>query len=458
MYDLLIKNGKIVTSESVYDGNIAIKDGKIAGCLRTEDVSEAVRVIDADGKYVFPGAIDTHAHLNDPGYTWREDFEHGTGAAALGGFTTVIDMPMQNEPALTNADLFEIKEKKVSKKSYTDYCFWGGLIPSNFDELDGLWKAGVVAFKSFIGPVSSDYSSLNYGQAYEAMNIVKKLDGRIGFHCEDFSMIKWLESRMKSQGKNTWQGFLESRPVAAEMVATTAIIELAKITGCKVHICHVSSPDVAQKIKEAQQQGYDITAETCGHYLSMTDKELLQKGALYKCAPPLRSQDEVDRLWEFILDGTLSGIASDHSPCTYEEKFVEISGKKIETPFDAWGGISGIQNVFQTVFYEGVVKRGYHPSVLAKVMSENAAKAFGIYGKKGAIKPGFDGDLIIVDPQKEWEITVDSLYYVNQLSAFVGKKGYGKPVTTIIRGELVVENDVLVAKPGFGKLIKNKIK
>ncbi len=454
MYDLLVKNGKIVTADCEFSGNIAVKEGKIAAVLLAGEEPEAKKVIDAKENYVFPGAIDTHAHLNDPGYEWREDYEHGTAAAAVGGYTTIIDMPLQNEPAMTNATIFDKKFEKVSPNAYVDYCFWGGLIPDNFQDLKGMDEKGCVAFKSFIGPVSPDYSSLNYGQVYEAMQIIHEFDGRAGFHCEDFAAIKWQEQRMKKEGRLDWKGFLESRPVVAEMVATVDVIELAKATGCKAHICHVSSPDVAQKIKEAQQEGYDITAETCSHYLSMTDEDVIKNGPLFKCAPPLRSKEEVDRLWTYVEDGTLSGIASDHSPCSYDEKFKEILGNKIETPFDVWGGISGIQSGFQVSFHEGCVKRGISPSVLANAMAKKPAEAFGIYGKKGDIRTGFDADFIIVDADKEWEITEDSLLYVNKISAFVGMKGKGLPVCTIVRGEVVAEDGKVVGEKGFGNLVK----
>lgn len=454
MYDLLVKNGKIVTADCVFSGNIAVKEGNIAAVLLAGEEPEAKKVIDAKENYVFPGAIDTHAHLNDPGYEWREDYEHGTAAAAVGGYTTIIDMPLQNEPAMTNATIFDKKFQKVSPNAYVDYCFWGGLIPDNFQDLKGMDEKGCVAFKSFIGPVSPDYSSLNYGQVYEAMQIIHEFDGRAGFHCEDFAAIKWQEQRMKKEGRLDWKGFLESRPVVAEMVATVDVIELAKATGCKAHICHVSSPDVAQKIKEAQQEGYDITAETCSHYLSMTDEDVIKNGPLFKCAPPLRSQEEVDRLWTYVEDGTFSGIASDHSPCSYDEKFKEILGNKIETPFDVWGGISGIQSGFQVSFHEGCVKRGISPTVLANAMAKKPAEAFGIYGKKGDIRTGFDADFIIVDADKEWEITEDSLLYVNKISAFVGMKGKGLPVCTIVRGEVVAEDGKVVGEKGFGNLVK----
>lgn len=454
MYDVLVTNGRIVTADSIAEGNIAVKDGKIAAVLERGIEPEAKKVIDAKGKYVFPGAIDTHAHLNDPGYEWREDYAHGTAAAAAGGYTTIIDMPLQNEPALTNAELFDKKVAAVDDNAYVDYCFWGGLVPDNFEDLKGLHDKGCVAFKSFIGPVSPDYSSLSYGQAYEAMQRIKEFGGRAGFHCEDFSTIKWQEQRMIREGRLDWQGFLDSRPVIAEMLATVDIIEIAKATGCKAHICHVSSPDVAQRIKEAQQEGYDITAETCSHYLSLTDQDVIKNGPLFKCAPPLRSQEEVDRLWSYVEDGTFSGIASDHSPCSYDEKYNEILGNKITNVFEVWGGISGIQSGFQVAFHEGCVKRNVCPTALARAMAVLPAKAFGIYGRKGDIRPGFDADLVIVDPDREWEITSDSLYYVNKISAFVGMKGRGLPVVTMIRGSVVAEDGKVTGAKGYGALIK----
>ncbi|WP_277812907.1 amidohydrolase family protein [Mannheimia granulomatis] len=328
MYDLVITNGKIVLSDTIFDGNIAVKAGKIAAILEDGSVPEAAEVIDVKGHYVFPGAIDTHAHLNDPGYEWREDYAHGTAAAAVGGYTTIIDMPLQNEPALTDGKIFDAKIAKVSPNAYVDYCFWGGLVPTNFEHLSELNDKGCVALKSFIGPVSPDYASLNYGQTYEAMEIIQKFGGRAGFHCEDFSAIKWQEQRMKKEGRLDWRAFLDSRPLIAEMLATINIIEIAKATGCKAHICHVSHPDVAQKIKEAQQEGYDITAETCAHYLCFSEDDVIEKGPLFKCAPPLRSKSDVDRLWDYVVDGTFSGIGSDHSPCSYDEKYNEILGQK----------------------------------------------------------------------------------------------------------------------------------
>ncbi|MCQ2508691.1 MAG: allantoinase AllB [Dorea sp.] len=453
MYDVLVKNGKIVTSDAIAEGSIAVKDGKIAAVLAAGIEAEAAKVIDAEGKFIFPGAIDTHAHLNDPGFEWREDYLHGTAAAAVGGYTTVVDMPLQNEPRMDCAAAFDFKENKVSPQAYVDYCFWGGLVKTNFGDLADLDEKGCVAFKSFLGPVSPDYDTLNYGEMVEAMDIIKQFNGRAGFHNEDFHIIKRQEKRMKDAGRYDWEGFLGSRPVIAEMTATVAAIEAGKATGCKTHICHVSHPDVAMQVVKAKAEGYDITMETCSHYLSLTDEDVIANGPVFKCAPPLRSKEDVERMWKLVEEGAFSGIASDHSPCAAAEKFDEILGQKITNVYEVWGGISGIQSGVQ-VAISGALERGISLSCLAKNMAENAAKAFGIYGKKGDLKPGFDADLLIIDPDKEWEIKAEDLLYVNQISAFVGMKGKGLPVLTMVRGNVVAENGKIVAEAGVGELVK----
>lgn len=452
MFSLVIKNGRVVTSDRVFAASICIDQGKIAAIVEPGVTIAAEKVIDAKGNYVFPGAIDSHAHLNDPGYNWREDYAHGTAAAGVGGFTTIVDMPLQNEPALTDGHIFEEKLAHVAPNAYVDYCFWGGLVDYNLGSLTELDEKGCVAFKSFIGPVSPDYVSLTIGQAKEALEILKSAGARAGFHCEDYSIIKWEEARAKRKEKNDWRDFLNSRPVIAELVATKNIIDLARELDAKVHICHVSHPRVAKIIRDAQLEGVDVTGETCGHYLAFTDQEVIKNGSLFKCAPPLREAQAVEELWEYVNNGTLSCIGSDHSPCELSEKSEAVHGV-----FGAWGGISGIQNTMQVVFSEGVNKRGYCPTILARALSEGPAKAFGIYGKKGAIAVGFDADLVVLDPEQEWEITPESLHYVNKISAFVGLKGAGLPVCTVVRGQVVAENGKLVGQKGYGEFV-GKIK
>lgn len=450
MFDLVIQNGNIVGLNKIFKGSIYIKDGKISAITVENLDIDSKETIDATGKFIFPGGIDCHAHLNDPGYNWREDFVHGSKAASAGGITTIIDMPLQNEPALTNKEIFETKEEYLKNKSVVDYAFWGGLVDNNLEDLKGLYEAGAVALKAFIGPVSPDYSSVHMGIVREAMKIAAPLDLLLGFHCEDYSIIKTNEKIALENGRLTRKDFLNSRPVIAEQLATRNIIDLARETRARVHICHVSHPAVAEEIKKAQREGINVTGETCPHYLLFTEDDVIEKGTIYKCAPPLRKKDEMEELWNYVIDGTISCIASDHSPCALEEKSEEK-----HNVFGAWGGISGIQSTFQIMFNEIVHKRNLCPTLLTKTLSYGPAKAFGLYPLKGLLEPGSDGDLVIVDPEKEWEITPESLFYKNQISAFVGQKGKGLPIITIVRGKIVYKEGKIEVEPGYGKLFKD---
>ena len=446
MYDVIVKNGRIVTSSRIYPGDVCIQDGKIAAILALGTPAEAKEVLDASNKLVLPGAIDTHAHLNDPGFTWREDFEHGTAAAALGGVTTVVDMPLQNEPAMGSVEIMNRKLAEVGPKAYVDFCFWGAMLKDNLDQLVPLAEAGVAAFKCFLGPVSPDYDTLTFGQVRQEMIRLKGTGVRMGFHCEDFTIIKACEA---ARAGDTRRDFLDSRPVSAELIAVEGVIALSRELGVPVHICHVSHPDVAQAIKEAQAAGVDVTAETCPHYLIFSEDEVLEHGVLFKCAPPLRPAEARDRLWDYVKDNTLSCVCSDHSPCAPEEKDEEKLGV-----FGAWTGLSGIQFLLTATFDRIVHQKGWSPSEAVRVLSEGPAKAFGIWDRKGSVEVGKDADVVIMDPEEPWEITPESIVQLNQISSFVGLKGKGTPCATLVRGHVVARDGKVCGQKGFGSLIK----
>jgi allantoinase len=289
--------------------------------------------VDAATMLVFPGAVDCHAHLNDPGFEWREDFSHGTAAAAAGGVTTVIDMPLQITPALTTAAILENKLRVVAPKAIVDFAFLGGLVDTNIDALEGLREAGVVGLKAFMGPVSPDYSTIDLALARRALEITAEWGLVVAFHCEDYHTIKRCERLMMQQGRNDWKAYLESRPLAAEIDSVRNVIRLAEQTGARVHICHVSHPDVAEEIKQAQNRAVNVSCETCMHYLVYNEHDLLTRGSLYKCAPPLRKAGASEGLWEYVIDGTIACIASDHSPCAPEEK-----REQVKNNWELWGG------------------------------------------------------------------------------------------------------------------------
>lgn len=450
MFDLLINNGTIITHEEIFKGSIAVENGKIAGILSGSKEVEAEKVIDAEGKMVFPGGIDVHAHLNDPGFEWREDYIHGSKSAAAGGITTFVDMPLQNDPALTTPELFDRKDEIMKDRSVVDFAFWGGLVDNNVDQLEGLNEKGAAGFKAFLGPVSPDYSTVFSGVVRDALKITSKLDSDklVGFHAEDYAIVTYEAEKAQSENRNSIRDYLDSRPPVSEVLAVENVIRLAKEFDARVHIVHVSHPDVAEKIKKAQQEGVKITAETCGHYLVFNEEDFVENGPLFKCAPPLRTEEAKNKLWDYVIDGTLSCVASDHSPCTLSEK--EEGSDNI---WKAWGGISGLQSTFQ-VFYDAAVnKRNLSPKLVAKSLAYGPSKAFDLQPKKGLLKVGADADIVILDPEKSWEITSDSLYYKNQISAFVGLTGKGAIEKTIVRGNVVYDDQITV-EPGYGNLIK----
>lgn len=448
MFDTAIINASIVDETSIYSGNIYIKDGKFVAITDNSIIYEAKETIDANNNYVFPGLVDTHSHLGDPGYGQVELPEYATTAAAVGGFTTCIDMP-NNVPTILNAERFYKKMEYVKNECMVDYALYGALVKDNQEQLQGLHDAGAIAFKSFLHCGGGDFTYPTMYEAKLAMEAIHKFDGLAAFHCEDTTINDGLLEKMVREKLNSRQAFLDSRPVYSELMATRNIIELAKETGCRVQICHVSHPDVAEEIAKAKREGVDVTGETCVHYLVFSEKDLLEKGCLYKCAPPLRSPEASDRLWKYVEDGTLSCVASDHSAGLPEQR-----DDSLRPVYELGNGISGIQTVLQSFFNKAVHVRKNSPTLITKRMSADPARRFGIYGKKGAIKPGFDADLVILDPEKEWEVTAESLYYLQKFSAFVGTTGKGLPIMTMLRGKVIAKDYKAYTQRGYAQFVK----
>lgn len=447
MYDLLIKNGIIVTAGGMCQSDIAINKGKIISIRQT--ISEAAKkIIDASGKLVFPGAVDAHFHIGEHEADF-EDMKTSTMAAAAGGVTTGVDMPLNlYSPSVLTKEAILLKDKLLSEESYIDYVMWGGLTPASIKNLKEMHEAGAVSFKCFMSGGGNDFEAPTVGQIREAMKIIASFDGLAGFHCEDFSIIDYERKKVRDNKIDGRQAFLDSRPLSAELIATETIILLAEETKCRVHICHVSSPEVAKLIEAAKEKGIDITAETCPHYLTFTKEDYLNKGCAYGCAPPIKGEESREGLWEYVKKGVISCIASDHSPGLPENRS-DIGRATYETGF----GISGVQTMFQVVYDQAVNKRGISPSVVAARLSTDPAIRWKLYGTKGDIKEGFDADLVIFDPDEEWCINQNELYYKVKLTAFHGLTGKGKVVRTFIRGHEVYDGEIKVSSD-FGQRIK----
>lgn len=448
-YDLLLKNGKIVRFDGILDADIAVHDGKIEKILPAGSHAKALRTEDLTGKLIFPGLIDCHAHFDDPGFTHWEDFAHGSRAAARGGVTCIVDMPLNNVPATHNAEVFLEKKGIAEAVSYIDFALWGALLDSNLDDLPALNQLGAAAYKSFLCKTGPEFSTLLPEQVPGALERLREFDGLAGFHCEDLEMTQSLTGYY-TERENTRLGYLKSRPPEAEKRAVGFILETAAHIGTRVHICHVSHPEVAEMIRQAKREGVAVTAETCLHYLIFSGDDYLEKGPAFKCSPPLRSKTDAERMWEYLADGTLDCICSDHSPSTPADK------SEAQGAFSAWSGISGVQTTAQGLFYQLVHMRGLSPTIMARAFSTAPARIFGLYGRKGDIREGFDADFCIIDSEKEWEITPDSLEYLNPHSAFVGLSGRGLPVQTFLRGVEIHCHGCPFPDTGTGRFVPSR--
>lgn len=464
MYDMIVKNGKLVTPDRIYEADVAIRDGKFAAIVTPGTPIEAKEVIDAKGNYVFPGIIDCHAHLNEPGFEYREDFETGSRAAVVGGTTTVIDMPLNNNPSLMNKEIFDLKLSKISRHSAIDFALWGGIVGDfddspdsvkcNLKDLEGLQECGIAAFKGFTCPNGDLFPTVNMGHVRKALEILKPYGALSGFHCEEYGQIlERTKEALAKEGRSREEkiaDFLEVHDVWTEYLATKNVIDMARATGGRVHICHVTHPLVAQVVKDAISEGLPITAETCPHYLFLTEDFVFEKGAPAKCTPPLRKKEEMEKLWDYVLDGTLSCVGSDHSPAADHEKDNETLDI-----YQAWGGLNGIQYFVPVMFDLVVHKKGLSPTLIAKVMDYNPAKIFGLYGKKGAFELGFDGDIVIIDPNKEWKCEQDKLLTKGHVSYLDGMSGKGATVCTIIRGKVVAQDGMYKQDAiGYGEFVR----
>ncbi|WP_053365867.1 allantoinase [Bacillus sp. FJAT-27245] len=434
-YELIIRNGNIVTSESTVQGDIAIKDGKIKEVSVGKRLeATANKEINAEGLHILPGLIDTHVHFNEPGRTEWEGLETGSRSLAAGGVTTFFDMPLNSTPPTINKANLELKSEAADEKSIVNPRFWGGLVPENIGDLKELHENGVIGFKAFMSPSGiADFDNVDDETLYKGMKEIASFGSLLAVHAESTVICDQLAKEKQSQGKTTARDYVESRPIISEIEAVRRVISYAEATGCKLHIVHASSRKVVQVIREAQQRGVDVTVETCPHYLSLTVKDLEEKGALAKCAPPLRDQEEVEDLWVAIANGEITVIGSDHSPAP-------ASMKKItDNYFEGWGGISGAQSTLNIMLTEGHFKRNIPLEKIVELTATNPAKLFGLE-TKGTIAEGYDADLAIVNLNESFELKNEDLFYRHKHSPYVGMTFKGKVKTTIVNGEIVFDN------------------
>lgn len=455
-FDLIIRSDKIFIDGRLIDCYIGIKDGIIAAI--SKEKLEAEKIIDAEGKMVLPGTIDPHVHIRAPGHDERETFESGSKDAALGGVTTIIEMPFASPPP-HSPEIVKNRMNVADKEVVVDIAFYGAAGTDYLDDVIPCSKSGIVAFKTFLHEAlpgrAKEFIGLtapNTGDQYELMEKIAQTGVMIGFHAENNDMINKNIAKLRREGKTSPIYHGRSRPPVVEIEATSKILLFAEKIGVKVEICHISTPEAVELVNRAKSKGVYAIAETCPHYLFLNENALNKVGVFAKCNPPLRSEEERQGMWEMVNDGSIDIIGSDHAPYTKEEK--ERGSEDIFVPPAGFPGLSTRLPLLFTAVREGKMELDR----MVELICENPAKIFGLYPNKGTIAVGSSADFVIIDPDKEGIISKDKMFTKCRDSALVyeGWEVYGKPEKTIVRGRVVFDNGEITVSPGYGEILKAK--
>jgi allantoinase len=445
--DLIIRGSKVVLPDTIAPRSIHIRDGRIVAVTDYDQAAATeAELIEVDEESVImPGLVDTHVHVNSPGRTEWEGFQTATTAAAAGGVTTLIDMPLNSIPPTTTLAGFNTKLDTARNNCFIDVGFWGGVVPGNTDELAPMFEAGVVGFKCFLVPSGVDeFQHVTEDDLREAMPVLTQLYALLIVHAELPGPIKSLDV-----GADAYQTFLESRPRAAENEAIELMVRLSREFDTRVHIVHLSSADAVPVLRAAQAEGVKITAETCPHYLHFAAEEIVDGATEFKCCPPIRERDNREQLWEGVADGTIDFIVSDHSPCPGEMKLRE-SGDFMK----AWGGIASLQLRLPVVWTEAR-RRGFSLIDIARWLCSNPAAQVSIESQKGAIAVGNDADIVIWNPDREFVVDATALHHRHKITPYAGERLSGVVQKTFLRGRKVYDGGHFDPKPR-GRLILMK--
>jgi len=435
--DLVFKARRVVTKDGEAPASVGVHDGRIVAVEHEAELT-ADRVIELGTDVVLmPGLVDTHVHINDPGRTEWEGFETATRAAAAGGVTTVIDMPLNSLPPTVDVAALEVKRKTAEGKVHVDVGFWGGAIPGNTSDLRPLHEAGVFGFKCFLLHSGVDeFPPLGSAELEEDLLVLKDFGGMMIVHAEDSDEI---EHAPDAHGTH-YDDFLHSRPRGAENVAIARVIELARKTGARVHILHLSSSDALPMIAQAKRDGVALSVETCPHYLSFTAEEIGDGATQFKCCPPIREAENRELLWQGLADGVIDFVVSDHSPCTPELKRFDIGDFG-----EAWGGIASLQLGLPAVWTQAR-ERGFAVADVVRWMAERPAAQAGMR-RKGHIEVGYDADFCVLAPEETFVVDVAKLRHRNPISAYHGRELAGVVRSTWLRGK-----EITGERP-FGELL-----
>lgn len=430
MNQLNIHSKRVLINDQLIEATISILDGKIT------DIAPGKSNIDGLVSYgndvIMPGLIDSHVHINEPGRTAWEGFNTATKAAAAGGITSLVDMPLNSSPVTIDKPSFEIKLNAANQNLHVNCGFWGGVVPENAETIQEVIDTGVLGIKAFLTHSGIDeFPNVTEHDIRAAMPLIAKHNIPLLVHCEidsDHAGLKALE-----KNPDSYQMYLESRPRSWENDAIKMMIRLAEEFNCHVHIVHLSSSDLVPYIQEKRAQGLKLTVETCPHYLVLSSENIPNGEPIYKCAPPIREKENNNKLWEAIRNDIIDFIVTDHSPATPELKKLETGNYK-----EAWGGISSLQHSLSLVWTEAK-KRGFSIADISKLMSANVAAFLKLKNIKGKLEIGYDADLTVWSPEETFTIESRDLQYKNKITPYLGMTLEGVVKQTYVDGKLVYD-------------------
>jgi allantoinase len=443
MFDAIIKSNNVVIANDIKSAFVAIKNGIIAEIWSVLPVNVEQEVNDLGDKYLMPGVVDPHVHINEPGRTQWEGFDTATKSAIAGGVTTLVDMPLNASPVTTDVQALQQKITAAKKNLHTNCGFWGGIVPGNENELEGLIENGVLGFKAFLTHSGIDeFPNVTEPDLRKAMPVIAKYNLPLLVHCE------LTDSGQHAQHTDSpsYKNYLSSRPRVWEDNAINLMIRLCEEYNCRVHIVHLSSSNSIEPIKKAKAKGLRLTVETGQHYLYFNAENIPDGQTQFKCAPPIREKENNDLLWAALQEGVIDFVATDHSPAPPDMKETE-SGNFMK----AWGGIASLQFALP-VLWTAAKKRNIPFTKIVKWLCENPASLIGNTFKKGKIGKGYDADLIVVDPDKKFVVTSDIIHHKHKITAYAGETLSGVVEQTWLGGVQVYANNNFL-KLNEGKLL-----
>lgn len=442
--DLVLRSTRVVTPDGTRPASVAVTGGTITAVLPHErgygsELPPGARLEDVGDDVVLPGLVDTHVHVNDPGRAEWEGFWTATRAAASGGITTLIDMPLNSLPPTTTTAHLRIKREVAAPKAHIDVGFWGGALPDNVADLKSLHDAGVFGFKAFLSPSGvEEFPELDAAQLATSLAEITGFGGLLIVHAEDPRELAAAPQRAGAK----YADFLASRPRDAENAAIEGLIAAARRLDARVHVLHLSSADALPLIAAARREGVRLTVESCPHFLTLTAEEVPDGATEFKCCPPIREAANQDALWQGLADGTIDCVVSDHSPSTTDLKTSDFA--------TAWGGISSLQLGLPAVWTEAR-RRGHSLDDVARWMSTAPAALAGL-DTKGAIEAGRDADFAVLAPDESFTVDPAALQHRNRVTAYAGRTLYGVVRSTWLRGRRIVADGV-IAEPS-GRLLE----